>query len=217
MKLKYHGFTLAEVLITLGVIGVVSAMTLPTVMNNYQDFQYKISAKKAFRDVNNAYRMMIANDDDFIPIVCPETGSCFNSNFGENFKLLAKQFKATKTCFSGNVESCFECKKGQAQSTAGTAPNYHGCADDPSSYSFIDNSGRAWAMYFNFESTFFVDTNGFKGPNHLGKDRWAFLLPTPKNQKTNKSFIIPQYDYDVKYKDRMCPSGDCKYYSVFYK
>lgn len=31
-----NGFTLAEVLVTLGIIGVVSAMTVPTLMQNYQ-------------------------------------------------------------------------------------------------------------------------------------------------------------------------------------
>lgn len=30
------GFTLAEVLVTLGIIGVVSAMTVPTLMQNYK-------------------------------------------------------------------------------------------------------------------------------------------------------------------------------------
>ena len=34
--LKHEGFTLAEVLITLGVIGVVAAMTLPTLMSKYR-------------------------------------------------------------------------------------------------------------------------------------------------------------------------------------
>lgn len=33
---KTKGFTLAEVLVTLGIIGVVSAMTVPTLMQNYQ-------------------------------------------------------------------------------------------------------------------------------------------------------------------------------------
>lgn len=33
---QYRGFTLAEVLITLGIIGVVAAMTLPTLISNYQ-------------------------------------------------------------------------------------------------------------------------------------------------------------------------------------
>ena len=31
------GFTLAEVLITLGIIGVVAAMTMPSLINNYKD------------------------------------------------------------------------------------------------------------------------------------------------------------------------------------
>ena len=35
-KMK-KGFTLAEVLITLGVIGIVAAMTIPTLVNNYQE------------------------------------------------------------------------------------------------------------------------------------------------------------------------------------
>ena len=35
--MKKHAFTLAEVLITLGVIGVVAAMTLPIVINSYKD------------------------------------------------------------------------------------------------------------------------------------------------------------------------------------
>ena len=49
---KNQGFTLAEVLITLGVIGVVAAMTLPTLLTNIQqrvkneqirDVQYKFT------------------------------------------------------------------------------------------------------------------------------------------------------------------------------
>ena len=37
---KRFGFTLSEVLVTLGIIGVVSAMTVPTLMNNYQRQAY---------------------------------------------------------------------------------------------------------------------------------------------------------------------------------
>lgn len=35
--MKKYGFTLAEVLITLGIIGVVAALTIPTLMQNYKD------------------------------------------------------------------------------------------------------------------------------------------------------------------------------------
>ena len=38
---KRFGFTLAEVLITLGIIGVVAAMTMPTLLNSTQGAQYR--------------------------------------------------------------------------------------------------------------------------------------------------------------------------------
>ena len=41
------GFTLAEVLITLGVVGVVSALTLPTLINNFRAKALETSFKKA--------------------------------------------------------------------------------------------------------------------------------------------------------------------------
>lgn len=45
--MKIRAFTLAEVLITLGVIGVVAAMTLPTLIQNYQEQEYVNKLKKA--------------------------------------------------------------------------------------------------------------------------------------------------------------------------
>ena len=39
--IKKNAFTLAEVLITLGIIGIVAAITIPTLINNVQDAQYK--------------------------------------------------------------------------------------------------------------------------------------------------------------------------------
>ena len=41
-----NGFTLAEVLITLGIVGVVANMTLPTLNNNVQKQTYEAGAKK---------------------------------------------------------------------------------------------------------------------------------------------------------------------------
>ena len=41
-----RAFTLSEVLITLMIIGVVAAMTIPTLMQTFQDYFYKIAYKK---------------------------------------------------------------------------------------------------------------------------------------------------------------------------
>ena len=57
------GFTLAEVLITLGIIGVVAAMTMPTLINSTQGAQYKTAYKKALSVMSQAVVMNIALED----------------------------------------------------------------------------------------------------------------------------------------------------------
>ena len=51
---KRPAFTLAEVLITLGIIGVVAAMTMPSVITNYQKKQTAAQLKKAYSIVSQA-------------------------------------------------------------------------------------------------------------------------------------------------------------------
>ena len=60
---KRFGFTLAEVLITLGIIGVVAAMTMPTLMNSTQGAQYKAAYKKALSALSQAITLNVALDE----------------------------------------------------------------------------------------------------------------------------------------------------------
>ena len=60
---KRFGFTLAEVLITLGIIGVVAAMTMPTLMNSTQGAQYKAAYKKALSALSQAVSLNVALDE----------------------------------------------------------------------------------------------------------------------------------------------------------
>lgn len=60
-KLNF-GFTLAEVLITLGIIGVVAAMTMPTLMNQTNGAQYKAAYKKALSAISQAVTLNVALD-----------------------------------------------------------------------------------------------------------------------------------------------------------
>lgn len=64
-----RGFTLAEVLITLGIIGIVAAMTIPTLITNIKGAQYRAQFKKTISTLNQAVRMNKAhNDFDFSDI-----------------------------------------------------------------------------------------------------------------------------------------------------
>ena len=60
---KRNAFTLAEVLITLGIIGVVAAMTMPTLLNSTQGAQYRTAFKKALSVLSQAVVLNIALDD----------------------------------------------------------------------------------------------------------------------------------------------------------
>ena len=58
--MKKLGFTLAEVLITLVIIGVIAAMTVPTLMNNTNSQEFRSALKKAISGVNQALTLHYA-------------------------------------------------------------------------------------------------------------------------------------------------------------
>ena len=62
MTKRFDAFTLAEVLITLGIIGVVAAMTMPTLMNQTNGAQYKAAYKKALSAISQGVTLNVALD-----------------------------------------------------------------------------------------------------------------------------------------------------------
>lgn len=97
---KYKkGFTLAEVLITLGIIGVVAALTIPTLIQNYKKREVETSLEKIYSTVNQAIKKAELDYGDyqtwefgsvdstieryFIPylnVIKVENGTCYNGN-----------------------------------------------------------------------------------------------------------------------------------------
>ena len=57
-------FTLAEVLISLLIIGIIAALTIPSVISNYQQQEYKTGLKKAVSVLNDAIQTNIAQDGE---------------------------------------------------------------------------------------------------------------------------------------------------------
>ena len=62
--MRYKGFTLAEVLITLAIIGIVAALTIPSVISNYQQQEFKTGLKKAVSVLNEAIQMNITQEGE---------------------------------------------------------------------------------------------------------------------------------------------------------
>ena len=60
-KMK-KGFTLAEVLITLAVIGIVAAMTIPNLVQNYKKLQTVAQLKKVYSTLSNALNLSVVHN-----------------------------------------------------------------------------------------------------------------------------------------------------------
>ena len=104
-----YGFTMAEVLITLGIIGVVAAMTLPGLVAAYRDKVYTAQSKKAYSAVLNAINMAKAAEglSDYTGIYDTSTTSDITA------RKILKYMKVTKYC--GNTAGCW-AKKTKYQS-----------------------------------------------------------------------------------------------------
>lgn len=101
--MRKAAFTLAEVLITLGIIGIVAAITLPTINQNRQDKELITQTKKVYADINNA---IILSQQDYG--VIGDNSLLFN-NKDESYtvaKNLLKYFNGAKLCKNSWQKGC---------------------------------------------------------------------------------------------------------------
>ena len=169
-------FTLAEVLITLGIIGVVAALTLPSVINNTQKKEIQEGLKKAYSTLQQAL-LMYQNDTGETP-----TRQSFITKAGSLKTSLFPYFTGGYDCGNGSEETA--CIKLINSVTNNPYRNFSNNAQVNAIYfddgQFILSDGM---MYF-FENndngdsavTFIhVDVNGIKKrPNQWGRDLFTF-------------------------------------------
>ncbi|MBO6087446.1 type II secretion system protein, partial [bacterium] len=103
---KKSAFTLAEVLITLGVIGVVASITLPTLIKEYNKHAWVNSLKQNYSLLNQGFKKMMADDGvEFIAdteVFRAIGGSCMyyydisSTNCKEFYAQLKKYFKIVR-------------------------------------------------------------------------------------------------------------------------
>lgn len=152
-------FTLTEILISIVIIGVVAAITIPSLQSTLENQHYKVAYKKALSDLRRATLMSVA----FREFPYRESKRDTETT-AQEWAQIKKNIIATKVCENNNLYDCWV--------------NADRIWGGPShvSWAFVDNSGRAWAVFSQTENIYFVDTNGDRKPNKFGKDRWAFKL-----------------------------------------
>ena len=176
-SLKKGAFTLAEVLITLGIIGVVAAMTMPSLIQNYQEKATVTKLKKCYSLVSQAY-VSILNDE----------GGSDTLQAGDDLEMMekfGKYLKYQKTC--GRNKGCFP----NVTYKSVTGNGYSKWEDDTTDRSrailtdgtlIMFNKSAMWGRNEGnyLYAQIYVDINGFKGPNQLGRDFFYFYINPEK-------------------------------------
>ena len=201
-KNSSFGFTLAEVLITLGVIGVIAAITLPSIIQKYREKAVVSQVEKAYAMLNEAFSRAIS-EYGTVDNWCSINSTNDYSVCAERMRdILSKYLKVTKICT--NWTKMGECLNGDVKysSTQGEKDkisfysiyyksmrlaNGMGIAFDARNYG---NDNQAWcSIYTNLQKDqqvqafgvqncgyIYVDINGNKGPNRDGIDFFAFNI-----------------------------------------
>ena len=180
-------FTLAEVLITLAVIGIVAALTLPGLIQNHNEKAWSTAKDLWEKKLTETVRRM--NIDGVM------TGHESTEEFMNTFK---NYMKVIKTCDNGDINKCYSPKivttgKDDAleeiETNGLTSASSMGLKEwktNTNTMSFVVADGTTVIMAYQpecpyadpIEDTgsqvsclgFMVDVNGKKGPNRVGKD-----------------------------------------------
>lgn len=167
-----QAFTLAEVLITLGIVGIVAAMTIPALANRTQGKELETSLKKSYSVLQNALNQMSYDEGQTIN----------RANYGPHsfMPVFKKYFKVSKDCnndgcASGNLPETGQYKISDNYKTYNNTPLAVNLFDDgqlivsDGMFIMIENIGG--------EILITVDTNGYnKKPNRWGHDLFTFQI-----------------------------------------
>lgn len=178
---KKSAFTLAEVLITLGIIGVVAALTLPTIIAKYQEKQTVTSLKKFYSIVSQAYQSAL-NEYGTPDTWYEEEMSKGSPDAAKKMSdIFTKYIKVSKICYSDL--GCFpdvtytklDGKDGRNMDRYNAVSKFI-TADGMSVFIYSYGSADVNLSLGKVYGVIGVDINGFKKPNTFGKDLFSFVL-----------------------------------------
>ena len=198
--MKKNAFTLAEVLITLGIIGVVAAMTLPPLIQNYRQSVINQQFKRAYSQLSNAL-VMVEHVAGYKP-TCNETdgnNSMWNSDCYSLRDILFKKILPVVKICEGNALSAGCLPEGgykgldtihnennpdESEEDSDAADDYfnNNCygmtksAIENENYVYVMNDGTIYMLYVNMPAIVSIDVNGQKKTNKWGYDIFTFFL-----------------------------------------
>lgn len=191
---------MSEVLITLGIIGIVAALTLPSLIQKQTEKATVTKLKKAYSVLQQAHQRIVQEDGtpDYWDYDEDSTLG-YSSTAATKF---AKYIKVGKNCIGQNSTYAFNnCVSSSNLYYTGAFQSFKGV--DDISYVFritgkscTNKQGKNKALQ-SVCGFIYVDVNAFKRPNTIGKDIFGFYLtkegvfPIGSQQETG----IPMKDF----------------------
>ena len=167
-----RAFTMAEVLITIGVVGLIAALTIPQLIEGYQKKETVTRLKRSYTLIQQAIRMAEGENDEFKYWDFSLKGEAFFERY------LAKHFNHPIIISTSDLN-----KKVKRKNLNGTA--YYGSTYDGSdTVNFLTNDGSLITINLNssIDEGLWVgiDTNGLANPNVMGRDTFLFFFSPEK-------------------------------------
>ena len=180
---KRAAFTLAEVLITLGIIGVVAAMTLPVLISKYQERSWLTSFKRTYSVLYQAY-LGAYQENGIASTWCPAKNSDCSKTY---FDILSPHLKVVEIWGFDRPDILYQVTykdlDGSEIKSNNAFPTTH--------YKFVLNDGTIIGIGYDGDLNMpllDVDTNGLKGPNQFGKDLFHISLNSKNNYPVISGF-----------------------------
>ena len=168
---KFNAFTLAEVLITLGIIGVVAAMTMPTLMNSTNGAQYKTAYKKALSVLSQAVVLNVALDDYDLSQATETSTKATDGSSASLYNLFNNRMNVVKTMVGTEGTNASGWESGDAKFGSKASSNFTLFFNDGIVFSFKKTDGKCSLGEKGNErdNACFgvIDVNGEKNPNKI--------------------------------------------------
>jgi len=186
--LKKFAFTLAEVLITMSIIGVVTAITIPMIINYFQEIEYTSKFKESYSLISNATNKIKQENGGSLKGVFSISSTYSVEQTRTEY---LKHLKYVKTCDTTEIlGNCWYSGYAKRWDTGeifsgtflGNEPAWWSAAAARSvilangTAIYFQNAGALLCDSSTACQRMFVDTNGLKEPNTMGKDIYYFFI-----------------------------------------
>lgn len=191
----HKGFSLAEILVTLGIIGIIAIITVTEIISIYQNKTNEIAFKKMYSNLQNAINMII-QENGGLAYQCYINASSQSSvtECDTFWNEIVKKLNYSSFCTGGVAGGCQPqySRNTDVVANGGTSCNT-GCRGTSTHVnlksSYILSDGSLIMSYTSgfggISGCFFIiDTNGFKKPNKWGYDVFALTIEPTVNDPT---------------------------------